>query len=732
MRIVIGESKKKQAKEKSLFEVIDAEFRRLDALNTELLAEAPIYPEPPGLPDRTRRPDDKRALEPDELSSPAAPGSVNRGSERESHNAEDMKHLMLDLLGLFPGPGELADLWNAILYIRKGKWLMATFSMISMLPGIGDLVGKGGKIARLLMRLRKNADKEDQLKQLDLGIEKVQKIVKKSTPHIKKLLSKVKSASDEKFAKYIPKLEAALEAFNAEVDKQETLEQLAQIASIKEPDTKVAQQVIDMAKTSPQGDEKGIDVYGIPPDEDEEPLEPSHVPRGMKKSKKRRLSENIRKKINIKVVPLHESQSFLKEEKENLYILQEERERIEEINKLIMSEKLDWKTIGHGLLDLVGLFPGAGEFADLLNAILYIRQGNYLMAAFSIISMIPVLGDVIGKGGKLAYLITKMGGNPKRIAKAIKSTQGLIKKHDGKITGIMKKLEGNEKIGPHVGSIQAALDSFTGEKNPQRGLQTLQQMSMVVEPDEGRAKEVMNQAKEGAKGADEEDKRYLEKGKAPTPRQQKKGAAIAATKAATKAALQKEAMNAQGAGSPDNVRAVDMVAVGDAGAMLQDTDALEDIQYIVQPKIMNLLSEYGAVNTGDALQVLEMIQHDLENQLVASDYIANDPAYRRYLEESDPVNEGAGAAAKAAWAALPASVKKMVIDYVAKKGPELADQGIEAAKSKWKNRKKRPPEAEPATQELQESEFRTSGPLRPKVPIKLRIVRRAKTPRQKP
>jgi len=53
----------------------------------------------------------------------------------------------------------------------------------------------------------------------------------------------------------------------------------------------------------------------------------------------------------------------------------------------------------------------------------------------------------------------------------------------------------------------------------------------------------------------------------------------------------------------------------------------------------------------------------------------------------DQLNEGAGAAAKAAWAALPASVKKMVIDYVVTKGPELADQGIEAAQSKWKNRK---------------------------------------------
>lgn len=58
--------------------------------------------------------------------------------------------------------------------------------------------------------------------------------------------------------------------------------------------------------------------------------------------------------------------------------------------------------VGHTALDVLGLVPVLGEPADLANAAWHAAEGNYLDAGLSLISVIPVVGDVIGKGGKLA------------------------------------------------------------------------------------------------------------------------------------------------------------------------------------------------------------------------------------------------------------------------------------------------------------------------------------------
>lgn len=63
----------------------------------------------------------------------------------------------------------------------------------------------------------------------------------------------------------------------------------------------------------------------------------------------------------------------------------------------------------HGALDAAGWIPGIGDAADLVNATLYLLEGDYENAAYSAISIIPVLGDAIGKGAKLACKVTGMG-----------------------------------------------------------------------------------------------------------------------------------------------------------------------------------------------------------------------------------------------------------------------------------------------------------------------------------
>jgi acetylornithine deacetylase/succinyl-diaminopimelate desuccinylase-like protein len=57
-----------------------------------------------------------------------------------------------------------------------------------------------------------------------------------------------------------------------------------------------------------------------------------------------------------------------------------------------------WKEIGnaltdpHVILDGVGMIPGLGEPADLLNAGLYAAEGNYAMAGLSLAAAVPIAG----------------------------------------------------------------------------------------------------------------------------------------------------------------------------------------------------------------------------------------------------------------------------------------------------------------------------------------------------
>jgi len=60
-----------------------------------------------------------------------------------------------------------------------------------------------------------------------------------------------------------------------------------------------------------------------------------------------------------------------------------------------------YKGIIHTALDMVGMVPVAGEFADGINATIYMAEGDKLNASLSAISMLPVAGDAIGKSGKV-------------------------------------------------------------------------------------------------------------------------------------------------------------------------------------------------------------------------------------------------------------------------------------------------------------------------------------------
>ena len=50
-----------------------------------------------------------------------------------------------------------------------------------------------------------------------------------------------------------------------------------------------------------------------------------------------------------------------------------------------------------------------GEIADGINALISLGRGDVAGAALSAMSMVPVVGDAIGKGGKIARAAIKHG-----------------------------------------------------------------------------------------------------------------------------------------------------------------------------------------------------------------------------------------------------------------------------------------------------------------------------------
>ena len=80
---------------------------------------------------------------------------------------------------------------------------------------------------------------------------------------------------------------------------------------------------------------------------------------------------------------------------------------VSDISKYIYKPLADkteawWDKYGewvHGALDAAGFFPGFGEVADGLNGLVYLAEGRYIEAGVSLVSMIPLIGD-LGKVGK--------------------------------------------------------------------------------------------------------------------------------------------------------------------------------------------------------------------------------------------------------------------------------------------------------------------------------------------
>ncbi|MCW3844989.1 polymorphic toxin-type HINT domain-containing protein, partial [Micromonospora yasonensis] len=80
---------------------------------------------------------------------------------------------------------------------------------------------------------------------------------------------------------------------------------------------------------------------------------------------------------------------------------------------------MSWSDIGHAALDVAGMVPVIGEVADVANGIWYAAEGNYVDAALSLASAIPLAGNAVA-----AAKLAKTG---KKIADGIDTAKDIEK-----------------------------------------------------------------------------------------------------------------------------------------------------------------------------------------------------------------------------------------------------------------------------------------------------------------
>jgi hypothetical protein len=111
-------------------------------------------------------------------------------------------------------------------------------------------------------------------------------------------------------------------------------------------------------------------------------------------------------------------------------------------------------------LDIAGIFPGLGEGADVLNAVISAARGDYIGAALSLVSCIPGAGDAVAKPIKIAL---KAGHVP---AKKAAELLGFLAQHSAKLQkdvlgGMKGRIPGADKYLVQISQlITKALDDL--------------------------------------------------------------------------------------------------------------------------------------------------------------------------------------------------------------------------------------------------------------------------------
>ena len=97
-------------------------------------------------------------------------------------------------------------------------------------------------------------------------------------------------------------------------------------------------------------------------------------------------------------------------------------------------------------LDVAGCVPVVGEPVDAVNAGIHVCRGNFGEAGLSAVSVIPVVGDYVGKSGKVGVFLFKKGddvvGAAAAASKHLDEVVDGVQLTTGLSTGVLKLKNG--------------------------------------------------------------------------------------------------------------------------------------------------------------------------------------------------------------------------------------------------------------------------------------------------
>ena len=140
----------------------------------------------------------------------------------------------------------------------------------------------------------------------------------------------------------------------------------------------------------------------------------------------------------------------------------------------------EWSTsdIGHTILDIGGLAGDAalvaglpiGTVIDTANAVWYATEKNFLLAGLSLVSALPVIGDVIGKGGKVGMWLAKTAKGSGKIAPkaatAVLTAKNTLAKHWPKAKALLDAAKDHPLLGKYIPQMTDALSTWMADKSP--------------------------------------------------------------------------------------------------------------------------------------------------------------------------------------------------------------------------------------------------------------------------
>lgn len=109
--------------------------------------------------------------------------------------AYEIAHHILDVIGLIPGPGDVADLINVFLYAKKGEYNLAAISLMCMIPAIGTAVGVAIKTGKKLPA-KIVFEYEDEIEKIVVATEKYIPNNDKIAAAVNEIISNIKMGAD--------------------------------------------------------------------------------------------------------------------------------------------------------------------------------------------------------------------------------------------------------------------------------------------------------------------------------------------------------------------------------------------------------------------------------------------------------------------------------------------------------------------------------------------------------